>query len=212
MKGMSASSVPKTSQRLLAEIGANAKSPRWAEFVARYRPMMERFLATRFPPLAGEADDIVQETLVALMTALPHYQYVPDENGAFHNYLTGILCKKAIAALRGMAAERRRIDASQDAAEGAPDPGPSPAEDAEGLDEEAWRNAVFEIALKQLLADESIRESTKQVFVRIAVKGEKPADVARDFGIDRNVADQMKSRMTRKLRETVAALGGAAVP
>lgn len=120
MKGMSASSVPKTSQRLLAEIGANAESPRWAEFVARYRPMMERFLATRFPSLAGEADDIVQETLVALMTALPHYQYVPDENGAFHNYLTGILCKKAIAALRGRVAERRRIDASQDAAEGAP--------------------------------------------------------------------------------------------
>lgn len=53
MKGMSASSVPKTSQRLLAEIGANAESPRWAEFVARYRPMMERLLATRFPLLAG---------------------------------------------------------------------------------------------------------------------------------------------------------------
>ena len=33
-----------TSKTLLRDLGANVRSPRWAEFVSRYRPMMESFL------------------------------------------------------------------------------------------------------------------------------------------------------------------------
>jgi len=44
------------------------------------------------------------------------------------------------------------------------------------------------------------------VFTRVAVNGEKPEDVAAAFGIERNAVDQIKSRLTARLKELVAAL------
>lgn len=198
--------VPTTSKTLLRDLGADARSPRWAEFISRYRPMMESFLAARYPSLAPDADDLVQETLVALLRALPDYRYVPGEQGSFHNYLTGILRNKAASLLR-----RREAEAARDAwaaAEAAAPPALADEVAAE-RDEDAWRDAVLQIALRQLLADESVQERTKQVFVRVAVEGEDPAAVAEAFGIERNAVDQMKSRMTRRLRDLVAALDAA---
>lgn len=198
--------VPTTSATLLRDLGADARSPRWAEFVARYRPMMESFLAARFPGLAADADDLVQETLVALLRALPGYRYVPGEQSCFHNYLTGILRNKAASLLR-----RREAEAARDAWAAAESAAPPALADevATERDEDAWRDAVLQIALRQLLADESVQERTKQVFVRVAVEGEDPAAVAEAFGIERNAVDQMKSRMTRRLRDLVAALDAA---
>lgn len=198
---MSLSKIPTTSKTLLRDLGADARSPRWAEFVARYRPMMDAFLAARYPSLADEADDIVQETLLALVKALPGYRYVPGENGAFHNYLTGILRNKAATALR-----RRAAAAARDGLGEAAPPPELPGERLSAEDEGAWRSAVFEIALRQALADDTVQERTKQVFLRIAVHGEDPAAVARAFGISRNAADQMKSRMAARLRRIVAAM------
>lgn len=193
--------IPTTSKTLLKEIGGDARSPRWNEFVARYRPMMRAFLSSRYPSLAAEADDLIQETLVALVGALPDYRYVPGEQGAFHNYLTGILRNKAAAALR-----RRASECARDGLATPPEPPPAPDSVDGGPDEKSWREAVFEIALRQLLSDDAVQERTKQVFVRIAVNGEDPASVARAFGIERNAADQMKSRMMRRLKSLVAAI------
>ena len=61
-------------------------------------------MSERFPSL--EADDIIQETLVALCRVLPSYRYAPDEKWRFHNYLTGILRNKALRMLRNE--ERQR--------------------------------------------------------------------------------------------------------
>ena len=90
--------IPTTSTTLLRNIAQDAQNVRWGEFVTRYRPMMEAFMRERFPSL--EADDIIQETLVALCRVLPSYRYASDEKGHFHNYLTGILRNKALRALR----------------------------------------------------------------------------------------------------------------
>ncbi len=201
--------IPTTSKTLLDEIEADARSPRWAEFVARYRPMMRAFLAARFPSLAQEADDLVQETLVALLRALPDYRHVPGEQGAFHNYLTGILRNKAASLLRRRTAAEALFARAADDSAAAPSP-PSADEATAARDEAAWRDAVLQIALRQLLADDSVQERTKQVFVRVAVRGESPASVAEAFGIDRNAVDQMKSRTLRRLRDLVAALDAEA--
>ena len=56
--------VPITSIRMLRAIAEDRDSLRWNDFVRRYRPMMSSFLAQRFPTLAAESDDIVQETLL----------------------------------------------------------------------------------------------------------------------------------------------------
>ena len=56
--------VPDTSTTLLRDVAGSADNPRWGEFVARYRPVLEAFMAERFPSL--DADELIQETFVAI--------------------------------------------------------------------------------------------------------------------------------------------------
>jgi len=189
--------IPETSTTLLRDLAQDSRHARWGEFVARYRPMMETYMHTRFPMV--DADDAIQETLIALIKVFPVYHYSPEETGAFHNYLTGILRHRA---LRMIECESRRLDKElkYQKIEGLSASG---GNKDDGL---SWRESVFEIALQQLLADESINDRTKQVFVRVAVNGEKPESVAESFGITRNSVDQMKARMKDRLRELANAL------
>ena len=83
-----------TSTTLLKALGADANSPRWTEFVARYRPLMESFLLSKFPDV--DAEDVMQETLIVLARKLPDYKYAPDTKGHFRNYLLGILKTKPV--------------------------------------------------------------------------------------------------------------------
>ena len=188
---------PTTSTTLLRDIAQDSQHARWAEFVARYRPMMESYMRERFPSV--EADDVIQETLIALIETFPVYHYSPEEKGSFHNYLTGILRNKA---LRQISRDSRRLANMREFA----DEKQIEASANSPSDGEASRRDVFEIALRQLLADETVHARTREVFRRVAVNGEKPEDVASDFGIARNSVYQMKDRMMKRLKEFVAML------
>ena len=189
--------IPTTSTTLLRDLTQDPQHARWGAFVSRYRPMMEAYMRTHFPTV--DADDVIQETLITLIKVFPAYRYSPDETGAFHNYLTGILRRRA---LRVIESESRRLNKEQKYHEIEELASSGGNED----DRSSWRESVLEIALQQLLADESINDRTKQVFVRVAVNGEKAETVAESFGITRNAVDQMKARMKDRLRELANAL------
>lgn len=190
------SDIPATSTTLLRDLAQDSQHSRWGEFVARYRPMMEAFMRERFPSI--EADDVIQETLIDLIKVFPVYHYSPSEKGHFHNYLIGILRNKALrqskranrcqANMRKLASERQ-IEAGENSPGG-----------------HVSQRDIFEIALRQLLADDTVHARTREVFRRVAVNGDSPEDVASDFGITRNAVDQMKSRMMTRLKEFVSAL------
>ena len=190
--------IPDTSTTLLRDV-ADSQHARWTVFHSRYEPMMQAFMRERFPSL--DADDIIQETFLALAKALPRYVYNPKENGHFHNYLTGILRNKALKAL----AARTRDAKLKECAVGSL----VPRDRENESDYKAWRESIYEIALQQLLADDSIHERTKQVFVRLAVDGEKPEAIAASFGIKRGAIDMMKARCIKRLQELVEALKNA---
>ena len=191
--------IPDTSTTLLRDIADSMDNPRWGEFVARYRPMLETFMAERFPGL--DADDLIQETFIAIARALPNYRYVPEENGRFHSFLTGILHHKALNQLRS---ERRRSDLLQKyAAE------TSIGDSSTAEEQKLWRETIYEIALQQLMADPGIVPRNKQIFTRIAINGEKPEAVAQSLAVSRDVVDQTKKRMLDKLRGIIDGLKGA---
>ncbi len=187
--------IPEPSTTLLRDLAQDSQHARWGEFVARYRPMMEAFMRERFPSI--DADDVIQETFIALCKVLPSYSYEPDEKGHFRNYLTGILRNKALRRLRKeqkdaeVAAELRRA-------------GGRPLSAAD--DEKGWRESVFELALQRFLADESIADRTKRIFERTALNGESPETVAAAFKMTRHAVDQVKSRAMARLRELVKEL------
>lgn len=212
---------PQTSATLLQNLASDSQHARWGEFVARYRPMMAAFMRSSFPTL--DADEAIQQTLIALIRIFPVYRYVPDEKGSFHNYLTGVLRHKALKlrAAESRAAERRRAlsraasfyassGAALSCAALAKEPSPlaatSAAASSRAAEEEKWRAAVFEIALQQYLADDAVQPRTKQIFTRLALNGEKPEAVAAAFGLTRNAVDQIRSRAMTRLRALVKAL------
>ncbi len=61
--------IPTTSTTLLRDVASDPQHVRWGEFVARYHPMMEAFMRERFPSI--DADDVIQETFIALCKVLP---------------------------------------------------------------------------------------------------------------------------------------------
>ena len=192
--------IPTTSMTLLRDVASDSQHARWSEFVERYRPMMEAYLHERFPHV--DADDMVQETLVALIKSMPAYRYVPEETGHFRNYLTGILRHKA---LRSTERSNRQGKLKNDYAYAMARKADGTIHLEDGGDDE-WRRSLMEIALGQFLADESIHARTREVFRRVAVNGERPDDVAVAFGIERNAVDQIKKRMMPRLQKIVANL------
>ncbi len=162
--------------------------------------MMERYLTRHFPLL--ERDDVIQETFVALVKVLPNYRYAPDETGHFHNYLTGVLRRKA---LRVLTKETQRTERLAPLAED--NAAQTPARLDEKSEEE-WKHAVFETAIRQLLADESIAPRSRQVFRALVLQHRDPVDVGIFYGISRNAADQIKNRLMTKLRKLVDDLKG----
>lgn len=192
--------IPETSTTLLRDISDSANA-RWPEFVAWYRPMMVSYLKSHFP--AVDADDIVQETLIALSKVLPRYRYNPSETGRFRNYLTGILRNKALKCC-----ERAKRDCTMKTdlrLEGMVPP-PLTVDEKEYAE---WRTSLLEVAMYQLLADEQIPDKSKQIFQRLTVDGVSAEDVAAAYGTSRNNVDKTKSRMMARLREIVRSLEAA---
>ena len=189
--------IPDTSTTLLRDV-ADSSHARWAVFHARYQPLMRVYLRERFPSL--EADEVIQETMVALVAVLSKYVYKPEENGRFHNYLTGVLRNKALKAL----AARQREASLRDGFRAKMSTEGTRSQD-KTLERE-WRESVYDIALKQLLADETIHERTKQVFLRLVVDGEKPEQVAEAYDLPYNTVVKMKARLVKQLRGLVKEL------
>lgn len=190
--------VPRTSTTMLMELANSSESARWTEFVARYRPMMEAYMASHFPGV--ESEDVISETLIALIRALGDYRYDPEETGRFHNYLTGILRHRALSAVRVDGRRRDLVSAMEREAS---------ATGKDDGEETVYRESILKLAVAQFLSDRTIAPRTREVFRRTALAGESPEAVAMSLKMDRHAVDQAKSRSMAKVRELVKRLEAA---
>lgn len=186
--------IPVTSVSLLAALAQDPQSRRWQDLYTIYAEPMRAFLQAKFPSL--EPEDVIQETMLALMKALPNYRYMPDAKGHFRNYLTGIVKHKAMDAL---AKRRRESQARAELAEQ-----PRPSETAE--DDTEWQHAALEVALAQLLADPEVNPLHRTVFEHLVLQHEKPETVAERLGLTRANVDVIKKRLTDRLAAMVGKL------
>ena len=187
---------PTTSTTLLRDIASSAENARWGEFFSRYELMMKTYLQSHFSGL--DADDIVQETLVALAKVLPQYHYNKEEHGYFHNYLTGIVRRKALDVL----AEQNRADELVKAIKD----GNVSDESAAEKEYKDWRESIYEIVLQELLADETVHDQTKQIFIRTQINGEPAEKVMASLGVTRETIDHANSRCRFRLHDRIKAL------
>lgn len=192
------SAFPETPTTLLTRLAARAEGTdesAWARFFELYQPAMVRFVAGRSRNGMIDAEDVVQEVLVRLVTILREGRY-ERTRGKFRSFLAVMLRNELYSAIRRIAARPdgdarslSDISESDKALEV-----PSLTEIA--LDA-AWRQARHEAAVAHVLAQTALSEQSKRIFRELESTGESCEAVARRFNLAPATVRQVKSRVTR---------------
>lgn len=180
-----------TTETLLRGL-AEGNEGRWARFYRDYAPFLEDFVSRKFPLAHEDAEEIVSDTLIDIAKLMPTYRYDKAKKGAFHSLLAKIAQNKAIDRLRKL--KRTAEELEKFAAEPV------------ALSEKDWRREIYNAALRRVMADASIQESTKIAFRRHVQLGESAAEVAADLGLEVNALYQIKNRMKEKIAAEVESL------
>ena len=143
----------------------------------------------------AQAEEVLQDTMVALMHLLPEFCY-DRGRGRFRNFLLTIVHRKALGVLRGQTRERARFDSTGSVE--------APAEDTvTEAHEERWRESIVATVLDELRADTEVGQRTLAVFEAYVIARRPGKEVAAEFGISENMVHQIKSRLLRRLRAAV---------
>ncbi len=188
---------PKTRASLILRIGDPADDAAWAEFLQIYEPMLFR-LASRWGLQASDASEVVQETLLAVATAVRKYESKRHE-GAFRGWLAAITRNKLSDHLANRARQQTGTGDSdvhrwleQQVCE------------ASALSVWDWqqKRQIFTWAAARVR--KQVSQSTWDAFYRTAVLGEPISDVAENLGIREGMIYVARSRVMSRLRKEVA--------
>lgn len=194
-----------TNETLLDRVKRTDAHQAWKEFFDCYGSAVLRY-AQKIGLTEHQAEEVLQETMVALMRQLPTFEY-DRGRGKFRNFLLTIVHRKSLAALRRA---KKQPDVSLDSE----DPWTHlslhdvlAGENADTLSEEVmsrWRDSIMEDALARLASDEALSEGTWPVFRAYAIENRPVGEVAAEFGLKENAVYQIKNRLMRRLRVDVA--------
>ena len=141
-----------------------------------------------------DADDIVQIVFADLARNLPTFQY-DRARGKFRSYLAGLVHWRVMDKLKAGKRDAELKESFWEEAQAAlPEDG--------GFSEREWQQAALEEALRRIKPD--VRPEHYAAFVASAVEGQDTDAVMRLYGLTRDNLYQIRTRLTAKLRETVA--------
>ena len=191
---------PVTSPTLLNAIAADSSSPRWNDFARLYEPVIRRYLARERENFRviqpSDRDDLVQETFLAVMRALPSFRYDP-EKGCFRGYLFTIVRRLVVGHQRDL---NRRPVVAEDTGEN------EAAPDTTDADRELMVE-IWTLALARVLSRKDVSPNTKAVFRRHVLDNQPVEVVAAEFRMKPNAVYQVKDRVLRAVRRELAEFG-----
>ena len=210
-------SFPLTSVTLIAKIkqlSPGEDSSAWVRFWNSYSLAIRQFAAMK----GGEAnaDDIVMTVLGKLVDVLRTGQYSP-EKGRFHSYLATMIVNEVHMAHRKDVVRQKDRSIPIDSPVGGEEGGKTVADtlaaqggSPDALDED-WRKAVLASAREHVLMHTALSDRDRQVYRAYAIEGEDIGDVAKKFGLSRNLVSQIKTRIEKRIivagREMIAKEG-----
>lgn len=193
-----------TRESLLGRLKAEDAHEAWKEFYELYWGAIIRY-AQKLGLNQHQAEEVLQETMVALMRILPGFAY-DRRKGKFRNFLLTIVHRKALAALR-RAARRSGTEVPWEQAGKA-----DIAEDGQQLGEPdagslgRWQDSLLEEALRRVREDVRLGERTFAVFEDYVIRRRPVEEVATRFGIKENAVYQIRNRLLRRVQGEVALL------
>lgn len=181
-----------TQYSLLAKLQTSSESEQsWTRFIQIYAPLLEEWSKRLHVP-EQERPDLVQETLVKLLTRIGSFQRSPG--CSFRAWLYTILRNCWLDKQR-----RRRANDVLDSSVGDPrvdDP-------HETVERQEYHNYILRRVYRLIIADFS--PTTQEAFQRYVLDGQSAEQVSGELGISVNALYLIRSRVLRRLK---AELGG----
>jgi RNA polymerase sigma factor (sigma-70 family) len=189
-----------TSLSLLARLRQSADNGAWNRLVQLYAPLLRAWLR-RYDVQASDADDLVQEVLLAIAKDLNSFDH-GGRPGAFRSWLRAILVNRLRhfwrargrrPQARGGSDFERRLDQLED-----------PTSEMSQL----WnREHDQHVAARLLaLAEPYFAPNTWKAFRRVALEGARPDAVAQELDMSLNAVFIAKSRVLSRLRQEAEGL------
>ena len=144
---------------------------------------------------AVDADDIVQIVFCDLARTMLTFKY-DREKGRFRSYLSGLVSWRVMDRLRyGKRDAELKANFLEEVRS-------AEADGDDAFAEREWQAAAMEEALRRMKPE--VRPEHYAAFVASAVEGQDTETVTNLYGISRDNLYQIRTRLTEKLRETVA--------
>ena len=197
------SRIPETPVTLIARMAAQVTGEdeaTWVKFFELYQPVIRHF--AEFAGARSDIDDVVQDVLLKLVEVFRSGAYRP-EKGRFRAFLATITRREVIN--RWQKAQARAADRHVSLNRTAAQEIAVPPEAAEILDAK-WRLAQHAAAVEHVLTRTALAQRSKDVY-RAYVLEQKPiGEVAKAFGVSRNVVSQIKTRVDAMIADFEAML------
>jgi len=198
-----------TNETLLDRVRKTDAHDAWQEFYKEYWSAILRY-SRKLGLNATQAQDVLQETMVALMRTLPNFSY-DRRKGRFRNFLLTIVHRQSLAALRRARRHSNHdsIDSHAPWAESRPLAEVLSAPLSQTEQDEAerrWHESLVEDALARLRDDEAVDRRTYQIFRAYVIENQSARAVAAEFGVQENTVYQIKNRLIRRLQGDISRL------
>jgi RNA polymerase sigma factor (sigma-70 family) len=198
-------SVP-TRRSLLSRLRSLEDDISWRAFFDTYWRLIYN-VARKSGLRDAEAQDIVQETVIAVARRLPEFRYDPSK-GSFKRWLLLITRRRVQDHLRkryrGLPDDGADPRESRFRCESVPDPLLLPDEQLEAAGEAEWRGILLQMALVRVR--ERAHPKHYQAFDFCVLQNIPAGQVARMLGLSRAQVYLAKHRLTLTLRRTAARL------
>lgn len=189
----------RTTTELLDALRDLGNEPAWAQIDSRYRPVIGG-LARRLGLRDADADEVAQQTLAEFVRSYRDGRY-DRAKGRLSSWILGIARHTALHALRGAG---HNGEASESALAEVPD---------ESALRSIWDDerdrAILGRALDLLREDSGVDDRTLLAFELVALRGVPAAEAAAQCRMTTDQVYVARSRMTRRLRESVDRLTAA---
>lgn len=187
--------VPDTRASLLVRLSDLQDQQAWCEFAEIYGPLIYR-LARRKGLQHADADELTQDALLAVVSAIGRWQAAPHR-GAFRGWLFRIARNLAINFLTRPTPAGRAIGGSGFHEMLQQEPAPTGEESV--LFTTEYRREVFRWAAQRVRTE--FHESTWQAFWQTYMEGRDIRQTAEELGLSVGAAYTARSRIIARIRE-----------
>ena len=192
---------PDTRESLIASVRDVSNREAWHEFEEIYRPVIFRIARTHGMQ-HSDAHDIVQQVLMSVAAAIERFEQRADGT-PFRHWLSRVTRNAILKSLQRRPRDRGVggsdvLDLLSDI--------PSAAPSTEALIEFEYRREIYARAARAV--QKEVREHTWLAFELTALQQHSIEDAAKTLGLSTGSVYAARSRIMRRLRDTVADLTG----